>query len=73
MPVEIVIPAGEESVEMTLVPVAAGLGRDARHLLLEIGPDGGYNRSEPHAVIVTFKGAGAPAAPPAPKLPSLGN
>jgi hypothetical protein len=71
MPVEAVIPAGKDSVELTLVPVASGLGADARHLLLEIVPDGSYNRAPPHAVIATFIGAGAPPPPPPPALPAL--
>jgi hypothetical protein len=56
---------------MKLLPVAAGLGANARHLLLEIAPDGAYNRVEPHAVVATFSGPGAPPAPPPPKLPEL--
>jgi hypothetical protein len=71
MPVEVVIPAGKESVEMKLVPVAAGLGANARHLVLEIVPDGAYNRAAPHAVVATFAGKDAAPAPPAPKLPEL--
>ncbi len=73
MPVEIVIPAGKESVEMTLLPVPDGLGRQARHLLLEILADGAYNRIEPHAVIATFSGQGAPPPSPPPPLPALEN
>ncbi len=71
MPVEVVIPPGKESVELTLLPVAGGLGASARHLLLEIVPDGAYNRMPPHAVVVTFVGAGAPPPPPPPALPPL--
>jgi hypothetical protein len=71
MPVEVVIPAGKESVELKLLPVAEGLGANARHLLLEIVPDGAYNRDSPHAVVATFAGRNAPKPPPPPKLPEL--
>jgi hypothetical protein len=73
MPVEIVIPAGKESAEMTLQAVADGLGNHARHLLLEIMPDGAYNRTEPHAVAVAFSGKDAPPPSPPPALPLLEN
>lgn len=73
MPVEVLIPAGKESAELKLLPVAAGLGANARHLLLEIVPDGAYNRAEPHAAVATFIGKGAPQAGPQPKLPVLRN
>ncbi len=71
MPVQIDIPAGSESVTMSIVPVAAGLGSAARHVMLVLSPDAGYNIGSPHGAIVTLVGAGASSPPPPPQLPAL--
>ena len=71
MPVEAVIPAGKDAVELTIVPVAGGLGAHARHVMLVLAPDDSYNLVAPHAAIVTLIGVGAPPPPALPALPPL--
>lgn len=42
MPVEMVIPAGRDSVDMTILPMAAGLGGATRELRITVKPDEAY-------------------------------
>ena len=71
MPVEVTIPAGQDSVELIIVPVAASLGAAARHVLLELAADPAYNRASPHAAIIAVSGPGAPLPSPPPSLSKL--
>jgi hypothetical protein len=73
MPVEVTIPAKRDSVTLTILPIAAGLGANSRHVQLVLASDPAYNRAAPHAAVIALRGKGAPPPPPAPALPELKN
>lgn len=56
MPVEIVIPAGRESVDMAILPRAEGLGDATRELRLVLRADDAYNVGTPGEATVSLQG-----------------
>ena len=56
MPVEMTIPTGSDSVDMAIVPVAAGLGTATREVRVVLKPDPKYNVGSPREATVTLKG-----------------
>jgi hypothetical protein len=61
MPVEIVFPAGKETVILPILPVGKNLGSSVRDVLLSIAPNAHYTAGKPREAKVTLVGRNAAA------------
>ncbi len=59
MPVQMTIPAGRESVTMTIQPVPSGLGAATKEIEVKIKPGATYNAGHPRAAKLTLVGSSA--------------